>query len=100
LNTKEVLITSGDSPSFRWNSQGINAFCIDEKGTYDPARFVRFDQYGIYGIDGKSQAKFDLTPVSEKRIWDEAQYALTWKGFMLKSAYNKGYISIDSEHEF
>jgi hypothetical protein len=26
LNTENIVIMSGDSPSFRWNSKGINAF--------------------------------------------------------------------------
>ena len=107
LNTKDILIASGDFPSFRWNSQGINAFYINlDDGAYDPTRFVRFDQYGIYGLNGTVYHRFNVTEENEKglrgeeRIWDEAQYALTWKGFMLKrKGSDGGQVVISSEDD-
>jgi hypothetical protein len=81
---------NGDSPSFRWWSDGINAFYIEEGGAYNPAKFVRFDKYGIYGVDGIISDSYKVDEpnknglTGEERIWEDAAYALTWKGFMLK----------------
>jgi hypothetical protein len=38
---------------------------------------VRFDQYGLYGIKGIT----NFVPNSEDDVWENANFALTWKGF-------------------
>ena len=97
LNTQVVSIFNGDSPSFRWDSLGINAFYKKDDGTYDNRTYVRFDQYGIYGIKGLSDT---FTPESEESVWEKASFALTWKGFMLKSGDNNGSVQISSDKDF
>ena len=94
LNAGVVNIMNGDFPSFRWDGNGLSAyqFLINTQ-TMNPygfnyAKFVRFDQYGIYGINGneKFQANVPENGVyGEDKIWANAKYALTWKGFMLKN---------------
>lgn len=118
INTSVINISNGSNTSFRWDSRGISAYSKigkDDSATgteegYDANKFVRFDHYGIYGIDGAYAGNFDPdTPedgddanvVGETKIWEKAKYALTWKGFMLKSTDRNGdYISVSSENDF
>lgn len=94
LNAGVVNIMNGDFPSFRWDGNGLSAYqFLTNTQTMNPygfnyAKFVRFDQYGIYGINGneKFQANVPENGVyGEDKIWANAKYALTWKGFMLKN---------------
>ena len=94
LNASMVNIMNGDFPSFRWDGNGLSAYqFLVNTQTLNPygfnyAKFVRFDQYGIYGINGneKFQANVPENGVyGEDKIWANAKYALTWKGFMLKN---------------
>lgn len=94
LNTENVTILKGSETSFRWDSLGINAYQKKEDGHYTNKTFVRFDQYGIYGIKNMSDT---FAPTSEQNIWDNASFALTWKGFMLKSGGEGGSVVIDNE---
>ena len=94
LNTSVINIMNSDFPSFRWDGIGLNAFQFEvNQNTGEPygfniAKFVRFDQYGIYGINGQSEFDPNISQngkVGEDKIWANANYALTWKGFMLKN---------------
>lgn len=107
INTADIVITNKEHSSFRWNAQGINAFSATTWGedniSYDPAKFVRFDQYGIYGMNGTVYEQFNPDKpgtdgkVGEDKIWNEAQYALTWKGFMLRrQSEDGGQVTISS----
>jgi hypothetical protein len=58
--------------------------------------------YGINGDSGFDSSKRDPETglIGEERIWDRANFALTWKGFQIKSnAVNGGYVSITSEND-
>lgn len=94
LNTSAVNIMSGSFPTFTWNSTGLNAYEFEYNADGNPYnfnynKFVRMDQHGIYGITG--QGDFDPSKkdedeyVGENKIWKNANFALTWKGFMLKN---------------
>ena len=94
LNTGVINIMNNGVPSFRWDSSGLNAFQFQiDVNTGKPygfniAKFVRFDQYGIYGINGQSEFDPNVPEnekIGEDKIWENANYALTWKGFMLKN---------------
>lgn len=111
IDTQEINIVDGSFPSFRWDSAGISAYEYEiSKQTGEPTnfnygKFVRLDQYGLYGMDGYPDfhsAESDQDGVSgEERIWRHANFALTWKGFSLKSKHDKGgYISITSDDDF
>lgn len=98
INTASINIMNGKFPSFRWDSKGLSAFefSLDENGRaygFNNAKFVRYDQYGIYGINGHS----GFEPKNEDEVWDNANFALTWKGFMLKN--DEGSVSITSDKD-
>jgi hypothetical protein len=88
INTSIISIQNGDFSSFRWDGDGISAFQFQENDEgkaygFNTAKFVRFDQYGIYGIDGDT----GFVSSGEDSIWnnDKTKYALTWKGFLLRN---------------
>ena len=94
---------SGSFPSFRWDSLGLDAYHFElDKQTNQPqnfnyARFVRFDQYGLYGINGETE--FKATSVED--IEAEASFALTWNGFLLRNKYSENaYVSISNTKDF
>ena len=103
LNTSKINIMSGSYPSFRWNDYGISAyeFIRNEDGqisNFKSSNFVRFDQFGIYGIRGDS----NFLAISEDDILNSnaMRFSLTWGGFRLKSDGANGYISITSDNDF
>ena len=106
LNTNVINIMNGSYSSFRWDEIGLNAFQFQvdqntgEAYGFNPAKFVRFDQYGIYGINGQSEFDPNISEngkVGEDKIWENANYALTWKGFMLKN--DDGSVRITSDKD-
>lgn len=112
MNVEEVNILNGSFPSFRWDKAGISAyeFTINEQTgaaqNFNFSKFVRLDQYGLYGINGytdfNSSVKDPETgKIGEDRIWDRANFALTWRGFQIHSKrYGlDGYIRITAEED-
>ena len=104
INTNNIAIYDGAHASFRWDKYGINAY--DATRETDPNthqevlkgiitnNFVRFDQYGVYGIKGIADDPYNpqkeiivdgKTIVGEDKIWHDALFGMTWKGFFLKS---------------
>jgi hypothetical protein len=53
--------------------------------SFNFSKFVRLDQYGLYGINGHSNfnsAEADKEGViGEEKVWKYSNFALTWKGF-------------------
>lgn len=109
LDTSVVQILAGAFPSFRWDSVGLSAYefelAEDKKSgkNFNYSKFIRFDQFGLYGIKGFA----NFNPLEETeglsgedKIWKYADFALTWKGFQLKNRYGNGYVSIDSKNDF
>lgn len=115
LDVEQVNILNGAFPSFRWDSTGISAyeFKMNDNATqvsnFDFGKFVRLDQYGLYGINGYSNfdsSKPDKddsgkTLVGEDKIWKHANFALTWRGFQIKTEkYGlNGYVRITAEDD-
>lgn len=106
INTNNIAIYDGAHASFRWDKYGINAY--DATRETDPNtnqevlkgvitnNFVRFDQYGVYGIKGapadddpynpqKENTVGGITAIGEDKIWRDALFGMTWKGFFLKN---------------
>jgi len=97
LNTNEVIIGNKENPSFRWDKSGISAYKSKEDETYDLQTYVRYDQYGLYGIkDGETFKAQNL-----QDVLDKAHFAVTWDGFFIKNSYEDGgRVSITSDDDF
>ena len=104
INVNDISIYDGAHATFRWDKNGINAFDTTQNENNEllgvnPSTFVRFDQYGIYGMksfnsddnssyDPQEEITVGTKKISgEDKIWNDASFGLTWKGFFLK---NKG----------
>lgn len=106
LDTSLIRIMAGSFPSFRWDSVGLSAyeFELNEDGktgkNFNYSKFVRFDQYGLYGINGCANFNPLITEnglSGEDKIWNKAYFALTWKGFSLKN--DDGSVKITSDND-
>lgn len=95
LNTGLITIMDDSQPAFRWDNSGISAYKKEENGVYNNNTFVRYDQFGLYGIRESSRS-----PKSLNEVWDQASFALTWKGFKLKNGTEKGSIEISTDEDF
>lgn len=98
LDTSKIRIMNSGWTTFMWDTNGITAYAFTPSGdsinvTLD--KFVRLDQYGIYGING--QAEFIAT--SLKDITDNAIFGLTWNGFFLNSIHGDKRIRISSDKD-
>lgn len=112
LNTEQINILNGSFPSFRWDKTGISAYefqlnqSTGEVSNFNYGKFVRLDQYGLYGINGITN--FDSVVADqdgiygEDKIWKYSNFALTWRGFKIQSNHGNigGYISITSDNDF
>ena len=101
INTDKVIIGNQRNPSFRWDKSGISAYRTknpdDEESLYDLQTFVRYDQYGLYGI--KDNGAFLATSVQD--VKDKAHFAVTWDGFFIKNSYEGGgQVEITSDNDF
>lgn len=83
INTNEISIYNGNTPSFRWDKNGLTAYEIYEEGS-NIKKFVRFDKFGIYGYHGTE----DYVPESAEAIKTDSgtAFGLTWDGFFLKAS--------------
>ena len=85
INTSEIFVYDGNYQSFRWDSQGINAYFSDPTDGTNFGKFVRFDRFGLYGYSGNN----DFVPSTEDAIWDpnsDVKFGLTWRGFFLRGS--------------
>lgn len=97
INTEQITVYNGDFPSFRWDAYGLNAYSFDnETGVVNTTQFVRFDQYGIYGLQNAAAV---YRPSSETDVWNNANFGLTWRGFFLKNSNNSGSVEISTDND-
>ena len=98
LNTNQVVIGSDDNPSFRWDKAGISAYKSNEEtGVYDLQTYVRYDEYGLYGV--KEGGSFKAKNLND--VLDKAHFAVTWDGFFIKNSYEGGgKVEITSDNDF
>lgn len=98
INVGSIVLLDGQFPAFRWDKTGIDAYSpLPEDGGIDLGKFVRFDHFGIYGINGESSEEF--TPETEDDVWDNAQFGMTWDGFFMKTTDNDGQIEVSSKND-
>lgn len=97
LDVGTVQIRAGKDPVFRWDAYGISAYdaiwseADDVKIVtgVDSTKFVRFDKYGIYGINKVSDIDGSSWHPNEiKDIDDNATFALTWEGLKVTGNEN------------
>ena len=96
INTRNITIMDGQDPSFRWDANGISAFALNDMGVYDLNTYVRYDKYGLYGVQNGQ----DYVATSLEDIKENASFGLTWDGFFIKNKYRDGYVSISSTDDF
>lgn len=96
INTEQITVYNGEYPSFRWDPNGLNAYKFTDDGRVDTTQFVRFDQYGIYGIQNAPEV---YVPSSEGQIYQDASFGLTWNKFFMKSANNGKFIEISTDRD-
>ena len=97
LNTNEIVIGNKQNPSFRWDKAGISAFKSNSEDAYDLQTYVRYDQYGLYGI--KNGETFKAQNLQE--VINKAHFAVTWDGFFIKNSYEGGgQVEITSDNDF
>lgn len=120
INTNSIAIYDGAHASFRWDKYGINAYDATRETDASTNQevlkgivtnnFVRFDQYGVYGIKGTTEDPYNsqkettadgITAIGEDKIWRDALFGMTWKGFFLKnkSADKNQQIEISTEKD-
>lgn len=104
INANDIAIYDGAHPTFRWDKYGINAYDATRETDASTNQevlkgivtnnFVRFDQYGVYGIKGTTEDPYNpqkettadgITAIGEDKIWRDALFGMTWKGFFLKN---------------
>ena len=106
LDASVINIYGGSFSAFRWDATGLNAYQFDRDENDNPSyfnygKFIRFDQYGLYGVRGTDE----FIPTSVSDIESTADFALTWDGFFIKSNHKEdsepdtGYISISSNDD-
>ena len=108
IDTQNITIMNGDSPSFRWDANGISAYGFTESSSMRMLRsaagdkkidlntYVRYDKYGLYGVQNGE----DYVATSLDDIKENASFGLTWDGFFIKNKYRDGYVSISSTDDF
>ena len=86
LDTNLIRIFNSNQKTFEWNSRGLHAYEINENEIPNYDKFVRFDQYGLYGYELKEEND-ESEPVFEPQNIDDvvnnAFFSLTWKGLTI-----------------
>ena len=102
INTNYINISDGQFPTFRWDSRGLNAYSYNVNSgntavtETDFSRGIRFDRFGIYGLDGVAEDVSTFYPTSETEVWEKSPFGLTWKGFFLRHKDGNHMVEITS----
>ena len=100
IDTSRIYIGSGKFPTFKWDDIGITSYSFNwneetnEPDSFNYSKFIRFDQFGLYGINGSVVDEWKAYRISD--IEENANFGLTWNGFFLKSEESGGQIKISS----
>lgn len=95
INVGSIVILDGQFTTFRWDSKGISAYVPIEGGGINLGKFVRFDHYGVYGVNGE----LNFSPNSEQEIYDKASFGMTWNCFFMKNNKGTGSIEISTDKD-
>lgn len=89
LDTNSIRIFNGERQTFQWNSTGINAYAQNPSTQQvDYNTFVRFDQYGLYGLTADADWDPDTPSGSPSlsglaKVKRDAYFSLTWDGLKI-----------------
>lgn len=99
LSLDTLTMGSSSSPGLKLDRLGLSAYAIQDDGTVNYGKFVRHDQYGLYGIDMgvKTRTINDTFTGGLDEIEDQASFALTWNGFMLRSGDRNNRVKIGTD---
>lgn len=115
IDASTINIRAGDGVAFGWNSTGLNAYqseyinaagAVIRDGNFDTSTFVRFDQFGIYGV--KDNANFVPDGMEYDGITGENRiglgnkntpFGLTWNGFFFRTGEVGSGVVISSEDD-
>lgn len=102
INANEISIMNGNDATFRWDSHGLSAFDYTRSANnvisgIDTHKFIRFDKYGLYGINNDGVEDVDKdgvdganwVPEDLGNVLDKASFALTWDGLQIVNEYTK-----------
>ena len=88
VNTGNIAIMNGTDITFKLDAMGMTALDTTWEngaitGTPNKHKFVRFDKFGIYGINDAGSSVIDGTtwsPKNSEEIDEKSTFSLTWDG--------------------
>ena len=104
INVNDIKIMNADEPVFKWDTFGISAYdavWYDSNigkvvSNIDTKKFVRYDKYGIYGINNAGVDGENWSPATQSDIDKKATFALTWDGLKV-TGNNEGVARIGKQ---
>ena len=92
IDTSKIRIFNEGQQTFEWNGKGIHAFAV-ENNKVNYGKFVRFDQYGLYGYaGGNPDWDPDVQEQSEtigiSKVIRDSIFSLTWEGLSINVPAN------------
>ena len=107
IDAGTINIRAGEGIPFTWDAKGISAYAsaykdangeIKDWEKFDTSTFVRFDQFGVYGV--KKDGQFRPTNNNQIDINNPSTpFGLTWNGFFFRTGEIGNGVTIDSEND-
>lgn len=92
IDSGTIQIMNKNDTSFRWDSKGITAYDVDDKGNYTKNKGVRFNSNGLLGFDGVDSSS---APIDEKN----ASFYLTEEGMKVQPKnFGPEYIDVGDKY--
>lgn len=109
IDLTSLVIGSKDAPQLSLTENGLTAY-KKNSNSIDYSTFVRFDDYGVYGIknykrnsstDNSENATLNdiFIPNNIDSIYENASFGLTWDGFFLKTGDSSGRVTIGTDQD-
>lgn len=109
IDLTSLVIGSKEAPQLSLTENGLTAY-KKNSNSIDYSTFVRFDDYGVYGIknykrnsstDNSENATLNdiFIPNNIDSIYENASFGLTWDGFFLKTGDGSGRVTIGTDQD-
>lgn len=87
IDTSRIRIFNEGQQTFEWNGKGIHAFAV-ENNKVNYGKFVRFDQYGLYGYAGGNpnwdpNVQEQSETIGISKVIRDSIFSLTWEGLSI-----------------